>query len=93
MVETGTIIKRAGDEWAVGFRFHGEDLDGLPITGVVASVVPSGLVVAVPIVNATADGFYAWVSGGVVGIDYVITFTWTRSDGMVTDDAMRVCVR
>jgi len=93
MLETGTQIKSAAAEWPIGFRFHGEDLEGLAIVGVVVSAIPSGLVISDPIINAEADGFYSWVSGGTAGEDYLVTFVWTRSDGMVTDDIMRVCVR
>jgi hypothetical protein len=93
MLETARLTKPATARWPMGFRFHGEDLEGLAVTNVVATVLPSGLTVDAGHVNADSDGVWAWVESGVAGTDYFILFLWTRSDGMVTPDIMRVCVR
>ena len=93
MVETGTVTKPAGATWPIGFRYRGTDLDSLLITGVVVTSLPVGLTVDAGHIDADGEGVWAWVSGGVAGTDYFILFVWTRSDGMITPDLMRVCVR
>ena len=93
MLETCTEIKPVSANWPMGMRFHGEDLNGLVITGVVVSSSPAGLTVDAGHVDADGTGVWAQVSSGVAGVDYFILFVWTRSDGMITPDIMRVCVR
>jgi hypothetical protein len=93
MLDTGIQILPVGARQPIGFRYHGEDLNGLPITAVTKAALPTDLVVEDPVINADADGFYSWMSGGVAGTDYFVLFVWTRSDGAVTPDLMRVCVR
>jgi len=44
-------------------------------------------------VDTDGMGAWAWMTGGVAGTDYFVLFVWTRSDGMITPDIMRVCVR
>jgi hypothetical protein len=93
MQDTGLIPKPAGARWPVGFRFRGEDLNGLLITSVVAASLPAGMTCDGGHVDADGQGVWAWAEGGVAGTDYFVLFVWTRSDGMITPDIMRVCVR
>lgn len=93
MLETGSIQKADGARWPVGFRYRGEDLNSLLITSVVVTSLPAGLTVDAGHVDADGMGVWAWVQGGTVGTDYFVLFVWTRSDGMITPDVMRVCVR
>ena len=93
MLETAKTTKPAGARWPVGMRFHGEDLEGLAVSSVTAAGAPAGMTVDAGHVNDDADGVWAWAEGGVAGTDYYILFVWTRSDGMITPDILRVCVR
>jgi hypothetical protein len=93
MLEVGAITKAAGARWPIGFRYHGEDLNSLLITGVVVTALPVGLTVDAGHIDADGQGVWAWAEGGVAGTDYFVLFVWTRSDGMITPDLMRVCVR
>jgi len=93
MVETAMVTKPGGARWPVGMRFRGEDLNSLLITGVVVTSLPVGLTVDAGHVDADGMGVWAWVQGGTVGTDYFVLFVWTRSDGMITPDILRVCVR
>ena len=93
MVETAPVTKPAGANWPVGMRFRGEDLNSLLITGVVVTSLPVGLTVDAGHVDTDGMGVWAWMAGGVAGTDYFVLFVWTRSDGMITPDIMRVCVR
>ena len=93
MTETGTVNKPSGATWPIGFRFRGEDLNSLLITGVAVTSLPVGLTVDAGHIDADGQGVWAWISGGTVGMDYFVVFAWTRSDGMSTPDIMRVAVR
>ena len=93
MAETGLVKKPAGATWPIGFRFHGEDLNSLLITGLAVTSLPVGLTVDAGHIDADGQSVWAMVSGGTVGTDYFVVFVWTRSDGMITPDIMRVAVR
>ncbi|HUT61293.1 MAG TPA: hypothetical protein VNA25_25880 [Phycisphaerae bacterium] len=93
MVETGKVQKAVGATWPVGFRYRGDDLNSLLITGVAVTSLPAGLTVDAGHIDADGKGVWALVSGGVVDTDYFVAFAWTRSDGMITPDIMRVAVR
>lgn len=93
MIETGRVQKPDGASWPIGFRFHGADLDDLMVMSVVVTSLPAGLTVDGGHVDADGQGVWAMVSGGTLGEDYFVLFVWTRSDGMITPDVMRVAVR
>jgi hypothetical protein len=65
---------------------------GTTVASVVATVLPVGLTIDGGNVNAEGDGVYVIASGGEVGTEYFILFVWTRSDGMITPDILRVRV-
>lgn len=93
MVETGMVQKAAGATWPVGFHFRGDDLNSLLITGLAVTSLPVGMTVDAGHIDADGKGVWAWVTGGTAGTDYFVVFVWTRSDGMITPDIMRVAVR
>jgi hypothetical protein len=93
MIEVASVQKASGSRWPVGLRYRGEDLQGLLITGVVVTSAPAGLTIDGGHVDADGQGVWVMAEGGTEGTDYFVLFVWTRSDGMITFDVMRVCVR
>jgi hypothetical protein len=82
MKPTGTWRIPVGAIEAFGFRWHGEDLPtGVTIISATKSVNPeTGLTVVNPVVNATSDGVYFWVTATKVG-SYYVTIVAIKSDG------------
>lgn len=88
----GTIEKRAGEKFPIGFRYRDPDLPGgVTITGVTAVASPSGLTVGSG--QYSGAEVFAWIEGGTAGVDYQVRFTSTLSDTKILIDDFVVKVR
>ncbi len=88
-----TTRKRVGETFPVGILYAAPDIPtGGHIDGVSVSVT-AGITLGTNGVNGDATEVYAWVSGGVNGSDYTVTFTTTMSDARVLIDDYLVRVR
>ncbi len=87
----GTIEKRAGEKYPVGFRYRSPDIpDGVTVDSVSVSAQPPGLTFGSG--QFSGNEVFAWVEGGTAGTDYTVTFTTVLSDTkrLIDDYAVKV---
>jgi hypothetical protein len=90
----GTIRKKTGEKFPIGFRYQAPDLPaGVTISSVVVTVVPAAnLTLGTNGVIADGTEVYCWLTGGTDLIDYTVKFTSTLSDTKILiDDYMVRC--
>jgi len=88
----GTIQKRPAESYPIGLRYWGADLPtGVTIASVTGSVAPLGLTLG-GFSHSTTEA-YVNVSGGTAGVDYVVTFQVSLTDGTIYVDDFLVKVR
>jgi len=88
---TATITKKAGEKYAIGFRYKAPDLeDGEVISTCTASATTGLTLNGSPVILGCTVS--QMISGGTAGNTYTVTLTTTTSAGSIYVDTYSVTV-